>query len=127
MATVTEALDYIKSHYNTSLTSETSGVLSFKFEFSDGRSQMLFVAGQSESAFLSLFTPFAMVAEQEANVVLEKMENYPFGVKMMGDLYGLAHVLPVKDLDLSEIEWSIQLLASSGDVAEEAFTSKNRM
>jgi hypothetical protein len=127
MATVTEALDYIKSHYNTSLSSETSGVLSFKFEFSDGRSQLLFVGGQPTGEFLSLFTPFAMVAEQEANAVLEKMKDYAFGVRMMGDMYGLAHALPVKDLDHSEIEWSIMFFAAMGDVAEEAFTSKNRM
>jgi hypothetical protein len=127
MATVTEALDYIKSHYNTSLSSETEGVLSFKFELTDGRSQLLFVGGSSTGEFLSLFTPFAMVADQDANVVLAKMQGFPFGVKTVGGMYGLAHALPVKDLDHSEIEWSVMFFASMGDVAEEEFTSTNRM
>jgi hypothetical protein len=127
MATVTEALDYIKSHYSASLDDHKPGILIFNFTFTDdGRSQRLAVWGTPGSDFLHLVTPFALVAEHKARVILD-YENHVFGVVRFGDRYALVHNLPVENLDHSEIEWSISKLATAGDEMEKRFSTTDRM
>jgi hypothetical protein len=126
MATNAEALDYIKSRYTTQLVNEEPGFLNFRFKFNDGRTQMLFVGGEPSDDFLVLATPFAQIAEHKAEAVLDKTESLIFGVRKLSGWYVLAHALPVESLDHSEIEWSMNELASAGDRAEAMLSSTDR-
>jgi hypothetical protein len=126
MATVTEAIDYIKSHYSASLDAHKPGLLIFNFTFTDGRSQRLLVGEIPGGDFLHLATPFALVAEHKARVILD-YEHHLFGVVRSGNQYALVHNLPVENLDHSEIEWSILKLATAGDEMEKRFSTTDRM
>lgn len=116
MATFLEVISHIKSNY---ITQEISGGLTLEFTVNENRSQVIFVIGQPDSPLISISSPFAK--EASAEFALQAAEASIFGIKKVADMFAIHHVVPLADIDASEIEFGLKLVASQADLLEGKF------
>jgi hypothetical protein len=115
MATINEVISHIKSSYST----EDLGNGGFKMQFNidSTRTQLIFV--HSTDAMLLIASPFAH--NISSDLAFQVAETSIFGVKKLDDLYVLHHVIPIADIDASEIEFGLKVLALQADELDSKF------
>lgn len=116
MATFQEVIAHIKSNY---VAEDMDGGLKLEFNNDGGRTQLVFVFGQPDSPFLVISSPFAQ--NVGADAVLQIANDSVFGVKKFGDMYTLQHVVPLSDVDASEVEFGLKMVALAADELESKF------
>lgn len=114
MATQQEAINFIKSNFDTELME--SGGLKLVFDLGGGRSQLAFVEVNESNVQYS--SPFASVDDVTAKQALEANSEYSVGMQLYGSVYVVKHVTPLADLDASEITEGFELVANIADLLE---------
>jgi len=111
MATLNEALSHIKANY---IFEETGSVLKLEFTVEGNRSQVVWAGGSDELLFVS--SPFAIGTKPE--IVLSLTEGMFLGIGRNGDVYVVRHALPLADVDASEIDFALKIVAIEADKLE---------
>lgn len=111
MATREDALNHIRNNYNYS---ESNGLFKMEFELEGGRSQVIFVTSIEDLLLVS--SPFAL--NIAADLAFRLAEETFFGIRKMGDAYVVQHVIPMSDLDASEIDFGFKSVAIQADRLE---------
>jgi hypothetical protein len=112
MATLNEAMAHIKANY---VYEETDSLLKLEFTTEGKRSQVVWAAGTDDLLFV--FSPFAVGTNPE--IVLNLTENAFYGIgRTDGGVYVVRHFLPLADVDASEIDLALKLVASQADALE---------
>ena len=114
MATQNEVLNFIKSNYETEVLS--GGDLKLVFDLGGGRSQLAFVDVTESNAQFS--SPFATVDDVTPKQALEANAEYSVGMQLIGNWYVIKHVVPLADLDASEVSAAFDLVANIADMLE---------
>jgi hypothetical protein len=115
MATINEVISHIKSNYSTEDLG--NGGLKMEFNIDSNRTQLIFV--HSTELMLLVASPFAQ--NISSDLAFQAAETSIFGVKKLNDLYVLHHVIPVGDIDASEIEFGLKVLALQADELDSKF------
>ncbi len=112
MATLNEAMAHIRANY---VYEETDLALKLEFTTDGNRSQVVWAGGTDDLLFV--FSPFAVGTKPE--IILSLTADHFFGIgRINGDVYVVRHVLPLADVDASEIEIALKLVASEADKLE---------
>jgi hypothetical protein len=114
MATKLETLKYINDNYNSEPIGDNA--LKFVFEINGGRTQLVFAAVFDD--VLLIDSPFATVDDVNANIAFKLAEESILGIRRVGDHYSVRHVVPLADVDGSEIDLGLQLAAEAADQLE---------
>jgi hypothetical protein len=122
MATQQEAINFIKSNYDTEPLE--SGGLKLVFDLGGGRSQLAFVEVNESNVQYS--SPFASVDDVTAKQALEANSEYSVGMQIVGSVYVVKHVAPLGDLDASEINEGFELVANIADLLEKQLVGGDR-
>lgn len=81
-----------------------------------GRSQQVRIIIHED--FLVIESPFADVDELSLPAAMKAAENDIFGIKIEGGHYVIRHVIPLADIDESEVDWGVNLVANVADGLE---------
>ena len=112
MATLNEAMAHIRANY---VYEETDSALKLEFTTDDNRSQVVWAGGTEDLLFV--FSPFAVGTKPE--IVLSLTEDTFFGIgRISGGVYVVRHVVPLADVDASEIDLALKLVAVEADTLE---------
>lgn len=123
MATQNEVLNFIKSNYETEVLS--GGDLKLAFDLGEGRSQLAFVDVTEANAQFS--SPFATVDDVTAKQALEANAEYSVGMQLIGNWYVIKHVVPLADLDASEVATAFELVANIADMLEKKLVGGDKL
>jgi hypothetical protein len=123
MATQSEVLNFIKSNYETEVLS--GGDLKLVFDLGGGRSQLAFVDVNESNAQFS--SPFATLDDVTAKQALEANSEYSVGMQMVGNWYVIKHVVPLADLDASEVSEAFELVANIADMLEKKLVGGDKL
>ena len=123
MATQNEVLNFIKSNYETEVLS--GGDLKLLFDLGEGRSQLAFVDVTELNAQFS--SPFATVDDVTAKQALEANAEYSVGMQLIGNWYVIKHVVPLADLDASEVSTAFELVANIADMLEKKLVGGDKL
>lgn len=120
MATWREVESYLSSHYIIEKIGPS--IIKLVFDVGNGRSQVVTVEGlalDGEHAVVSFASPFARVGQITPQQLVNQMSNNnALGVVMIGDMYALANVAPLQNLDANEIEWPLLYVTNIADIWE---------
>lgn len=114
MATKLETMNYLTQNYNTEEAGED--LLKFEFEIDDDRTQLLFA--KVLNGLLVMDSPFASTEDINANIAFKLAEESVLGVKRVGELFTVRHVIPIADIDESEIDLGLRITAQTADQLE---------
>ena len=123
MATQSEVLNFIKSNYETEVLS--GGDLKLVFDLGGGRSQLAFVDVNESNAQFS--SPFATLDDVTAKQALEANSEYSVGMQMVGNWYVIKHVVPLADLDASEVSEAFELVTNIADMLEKKLVGGDKL
>lgn len=115
MATASETLSFIKNNYRFEDLGDN--MLKLLFDTNDDRSQLVY-AHISEH-FLTLSSPFADKGKVKAERVFDVADGL-LGVGLFGEYYVAKHLIPIEDLDPSEVGVGFGLIANVADGYEAA-------
>jgi len=115
MATAAEVKEYLKSNYE--LKKESENFSSIEFEFEDGRSQIVFTAIIDE--MLQVSSPFATTDMLTVVQAVNAARDSVLGMKMIKDVFVISNSFPLADIDASEINWCLNVVAMQADFVEE--------
>jgi hypothetical protein len=68
---------------------------------------------------MNVSSPFAKTEDVTPKQALKAIENSAFGIGTLGDWYVVRHVVPLPDLDESEIIVGLEVVAGIADEVEE--------
>ena len=68
---------------------------------------------------LLVSSPFAKVSELPLPAAMKAAGEYVFGVVVYEDHYCLRHVIPLADIDESEVEWALNVISECADQLEQ--------
>ena len=115
MATKAETISHIKSNYKVQ---EDDGTLFLVFNAGESRSQGVFVfVDDFKMEIKSAFATTESISAEQAFEATEAV-NTAFGIGRDGSFYVVKHVVPIADLDPSEIIAGIELPMSVADDLE---------
>ena len=123
MATQNEVLNFIKSNYEAEVLS--GGDLKLVFDLGGGRSQLAFVDVTESNAQFS--SPFATVDDVTPKQALEANAEYSVGMQLIGNWYVIKHVVPLADLDASEVSAAFDLVANIADMLETKLVGSDKL
>lgn len=115
MATQAEVVSFIKSNLKYDQVDETT----FKLLYgtSGDRSQLVWVFVWDTT--ISVLSGFAHTNKVSAERALEVCSTSSiFGMQKMGDMYCLKHVIPLSDVDASELHFGFEWVANGADELE---------
>ena len=87
------------------------------WNLSSGRSQQ--VVMQIDERFLVVSSPFAKADDLPLPAAMKAAEDYVFGIKNDEGYYVVRHVIPLADIDESEVEWAVDVVAAVADAIEQ--------
>jgi len=123
LATKKEVIKYITKNFSCEQMEDSFYKL--VFDIDGDRSQLVF-ALVTDSA-LVVGSPFALTKELTAKQALDACQEYDLGIGIVGDYYMLKHLMPIDDLDESEIMLGFQLVAVFADELEEKLVGGDRL
>ena len=68
---------------------------------------------------LVVSSPFAKVSELPLPAAMKAAVRFVFGVVVYEDHYCLRHVIPLADIDESEVEWALNVISACADQIEQ--------
>ena len=83
----------------------------------NNRSQMVLLDVYDGKLVVS--SPFAKVSELPLPAAMKAAVEYVFGVVVYEDHYCLRHVIPLADIDESEVEWALNVISACADQIEQ--------
>lgn len=116
MATQMEVINWLWGNVED-LQQLSPTTFSFRKLVEDDRGQDVYFE-VSESLVL-ISSPFSHQGQISSDVALKLVgENTALGMRKVGEFYALAHVVPIEDLDVSEIVVGIHLVGERADELE---------
>lgn len=113
MASQKEVVAFILKNFPSEEISEN--LIKVVISWNDGRSQLVFAHVMDD--VMSVASPFADQSDISATQAINANESI-FGVGMAGDWFALKHVVPLGDLDASEMDVAFKALAEIADELE---------
>jgi len=83
----------------------------------NNRSQMVLLNVFDKKLVVS--SPFAKVSELPLPAAMKAAARFVFGVVVYEDHYCLRHVIPLADIDESEVEWALNVISACADQIEQ--------
>ena len=83
----------------------------------NNRSQMVLLDVYDGKLVVS--SPFAKVSELPLPAAMKAAVKFVFGVVVYEDHYCLRHVIPLADIDESEVEWALNVISVCADQIEQ--------
>ncbi|SCX03382.1 hypothetical protein [Candidatus Aquiluna sp. UB-MaderosW2red] len=114
MATRMEVLNFVSRHYKFEQKSET--LYEFEFDIEGGRRHRLWVSITDE--LIMIAGPFARESDLTPGIALKLAEGTILGLSTLAGFYALIHVVPIADVDESEIAFGLRLAANAADEIE---------
>ncbi len=114
MATKIEVMNFLNQKYNFDQVSEN--LVKFVFDVESGRTQLVFAYVNDD--FMVISSPFASEDAITPNLAFKLAEDSLFGIKKIGGMYQVTHVVPMADVDESEIVLGLALAANAADGLE---------
>lgn len=115
MATQAEVKNYITRNLNAELID--GDLYKIVYDLGNDRSQLVFASVREIS--MNVSSPFAKTEDVTPKQALKAIENVAFGIGTLGDWYVVRHVVPLPDLDESEIIVGLEVVAGIADEVEE--------
>lgn len=117
MASWFELRNFIESNYR--ISNIDGNTLTLLFETDDNRSQLVFVTGVDMDRGIAIFSsPFAKTSDISPQQFAACSENTFLGLRRLGDLYAVVHLVPLENADASEVDWAMVFVASAADDLE---------
>lgn len=116
MASQSEVQNYIKNNINSELIDD--GLLKIIYDLGEGRSQLVYAFISDVS--LNISSPFAKAEDVTPKQALKAVDGISFGIGMLEDWYVVRHVVPIADLDESEIITGLEVVAQIADDLEDS-------
>ena len=113
MAAQKEAIEFILENFPSEKIDDT--LIKIVKSWDDGRSQLVFAEVKEE--VIAVSSPFAESSAISAQQAINANATI-FGVGMVGDWFALRHVVPLDDVDSSEMKVAFDLLAELADELE---------
>ena len=113
MATQKEAIQFILDNFPSEKISDS--LVKIVKSWDDGRSQLIFADVREE--VISVLSPFAESSAISAQQAINANDTV-FGVGMAGDWFALKHVVPLENVDASEMAVAFNLLSELADDIE---------
>lgn len=121
MATKQEAIDFLNSKY----TAEDLGDCLYKLNFNldPGRSQVILV--EVNDNWMIMGSAFATTEDLTPKQALEAASEWICGILLIEDTYIVRNVLPIAELDESELHDGMKIVLNIADTLEQKYSSKN--
>jgi hypothetical protein len=116
MATQKEVKSYIEKNLNADLIEED--IFKIVYDLGNDRSQVVFALVNETT--LNIASPFAKSEDITPKQALKAVEDINFGIGTLADWYVLRHVVPLDDLDESEIITGLEVVAQIADELEDS-------
>ena len=123
MATQSELIAFIESNYDCTFDGD-----SVKLVWSwtnDDRTQLVFV--QVTDGYMRCTSPFARLDDVTPKQALEANASWQVGMQLQGDYYVIQNVLPIADMDASEVKAAFSMVAEPADELEKLLTGGDRL
>lgn len=115
MATQAEVKSYLTKNMSAELID--GDMYKILFDLGDDRTQLVFAAVRE--SVMSVSSPFAKTEDVTPKQAIKAIEDFAFGIGTHGDWYVVRHVVPLADLDESEIILGLEVVAGVADELEE--------
>jgi hypothetical protein len=115
MATQAEVKSYITKNMSAELID--GDLYKVVYDLGNDRSQLVYAAVMEK--VMSVSSPFAKTEDVTPKQAIKAVEDYTFGIGTLGDWYVVRHVVPLADLDESEIIVGLEIVAGVADELEE--------
>lgn len=115
MATMQQAIDFMKSKYKHEEITDT--LFKLIFETDNGRTQLVFAEFTDD--FIGFSSPFASTGDMTPKQALDAASGLLCGIKIVGDTYYVANLAPLENLDESEMYDNLILISLLADRLEE--------
>jgi hypothetical protein len=76
---------------------------------------------------LVVSSPFAKVSELPLPAAMKAAVRFVFGVVVYADHYCLRHVIPLADIDESEVEWALDVISVCADQIEQGTVGGDKL
>ena len=121
MATKQQAIDFMNSKYKA----ENLGDDIFKLEFTlnEDRTQVILI--EFNDSWMIMGSAFATSEDLTPKQALEAAGEWICGIQMVENTYVVRNVLPIADLDESELQSGMELVLNIADTLEQKFTNKD--
>jgi hypothetical protein len=114
MATKQEAIEYLKSKYNVEQQTDSAYTMAWDYEGAK-RSQIVFI--EFFDTYILVSSPFAKVGQISADQAFDS--GLPWGVVKSGGFYCFSHAVLLADLDSSELDVPLSIMATFADGYED--------
>ena len=115
MATMAELEGFLTKKFDLRKSGE--GRYNGAWFMHNNRSQMVLLDVFDEKLVVS--SPFAKVSELPLPAAMKAAARFVFGVVVYEDHYCLRHVIPLADIDESEVEWALNVISVCADQIEQ--------
>ncbi|MBD92052.1 MAG: hypothetical protein CME56_03895 [Halieaceae bacterium] len=123
MATQSELIAFIESNYNCTFDGD-SAKLVWSWANED-RTQLVLV--QVTEGYMRCTSPFARLDDVTPKQALEANASWQVGMQLSGDYYVIQNVLPIADMDASEVKAAFSMVAEPADELEKLLTGGDRL
>lgn len=114
MATQHEIIMFIEANYNCTFEGDTATLL-WGWN-NDDRTQL--IAVQVTDAYLRCSSAFATIDDVTPKQALEANASWQVGMQLDGSHYVIRNVLPIADMDASEVKAAFNMVAEPADELE---------
>ena len=114
MATKIEVMNFLSQKY--AFEHVTEDLIRFVFRTDGDRTQLVFVFINDH--FMVISSPFSEENAITPNLAFKLAEDSLFGIRKMIGMYQVVHVVPLADVDESEIVSGLALIANTADSLE---------
>jgi hypothetical protein len=115
MATQAEVKNYITKNMSAELVD--GDLYKIVYDLGNDRSQLVYAAVRE--TVMNVSSPFAKTEDVTPKQAIKAVEDFTFGIGTLGDWYVVRHVVPLADLDESEIIVGLEIVAGVADELEE--------
>ena len=123
MATQSELIAFIESNYDCTFDGD-SAKLVWSWT-NDDRTQLVFV--QVTDGYMRCTSPFARLDDVTPKQALEANASWQVGMQLQGDYYVIKNVLPIADMDASEVKAAFSMVAEPADELEKLLIGGDRL
>lgn len=121
MATVSEIRKFIERSYSYEVVNDLYKIL---FEWDGGRSQIVFI--EVNDTWFNALSPFASFEDLTPKQALQANAEYMLGMQAFADMYCIKYVVPIADLDESEVVVGLSYAAEIADLIEESLLGEDK-
>jgi hypothetical protein len=129
MATWSDVVQYIKSHYR--ISEEQPDMIKMVFDTGDLRSQVVFIWRQTlaggEEEWVQIESPFGELGSVDLGRALAEVGSTVCGgMAQFANVVTIRHALPLENLNLNEFERPLALVTNTADAIERKLVGGDR-